>query len=277
MSFDFFMPLLTYPDPTPGAGLLRAVDLAATLGGRLSVSTHVFYIPPISNPLARALIDYPSLAAAAEGRSKESGAALARQAQHLANRFQLPVRLETFQCRPEAVGDHLARSGRTHDYSLCVVDTDCVGHREAAEALLFGSGGPVILFPAAEVATHVQTVVVAWDGGRAAGRAVRDALPVLRLARQVAIATVSEDKPIAPATITALAAFLNGHDIAVAHHDVHCEGRSIGETLQDDALAHDAGLLVMGAYGHSRVREFVLGGATRAVLGELRLPILMSH
>jgi nucleotide-binding universal stress UspA family protein len=277
MSFDFFLPLLTYPDPTPAVGLLRAIDLAATLGGRLTVSSHVVDIPPITNPLAGALVDYASLAAAAEATSRERASELGKQAQHLADRLGVPVATDTFRTRPEMLAEHLARAARTHDFTLTVIDAGCRGHLEAAEALLFGSGGPVILFPSAEVAAHLQTVVVAWDGSRAAARAVRDAMPVLRHARQIAILTVTEDKPTAAGSLAALVAFLNQHDIAVAHHDVRCEGRSIGQALQEDALGHDAGLLIMGAYGHNRFREFVLGGATRTVLANLRLPILMSH
>jgi nucleotide-binding universal stress UspA family protein len=277
MSFDFFLPLLTYPDPTPEAGLLRAIDLASTLGGRLAVSAHVVDIPPITNPLARAVIDYSKMAAAAEASSREKATELGRQARHLAERFQLPITSDTFVARPEMVGEHLATAARTHDLMLSVVDAHSSGQREAAVALLFGSGGPVILFPGTEVATHLQTVAVAWDGGRAAARAVRDALPVLRLARQVTILTATEDKPIAAESIAALVAFLNGHEIAVAHHDLSCNGRGIGDTLQDEALARDAGLLIMGAYGHNRFREFVLGGATRTSLVNLRIPTLMSH
>jgi nucleotide-binding universal stress UspA family protein len=277
MSFDFFLPLLTYPDPTPAVGLLRALDLAATLGGRVTASSHVVDIPPITNPLARLLIDYASMAAAAEASSKEHAADLVGQAKHLGERFQVPVVTDTFQARPEALSEHLAAAARTHDFTLSVIDSNCGGHLEVAEGLLFGSGGPVVLFPGTEVAAHLQTVVVAWDGGRAGARAVRDALPILRLARQVAVLTVAEDKPISPESLAALVAFLNGHGMAVAHHDIQLAGRTIGDALQDDALAHDAGLLVMGAYGHNRFREFVLGGATRTVLARQRLPVLMSH
>jgi nucleotide-binding universal stress UspA family protein len=120
-------------------------------------------------------------------------------------------------------------------------------------------------------------VVVAWDGGRAAARAVRDALPVLRRARQVVVVTLKEDKPVDPRSLEALVDFLAGHGIDVAHHDISGKERPVGEVLQEDALTRDAGLLVMGAYGHHRLREFVLGGATRAVLAGLRLPTLMSH
>jgi nucleotide-binding universal stress UspA family protein len=277
MSFDFFLPLLTYPDPTPAVGLLRAIDFAATLGGRLSASSQVVDIARMTNPLAAALSGYANIEAAAEATSLERATELGNQAKHLAERLDVPIIVNSLRARPERLGGDLATAARTHDFSLAVIESQSRGHLDAAEALLFGSGGPVVLFPGTEVATHLQTVVVAWDGGRAAARAVRDALPVLRLAQQVAILTVTEDKPMAPASLSALITFLNGHGIAVAHHDVRCDQLAIGEALQRDALAHDAGLLIMGAYGHHRLREFVLGGATRTVLANLRLPVLMSH
>ena len=276
-NFDFFLPLLTFPDPSPEAGLLRALDLAATLGGRLTASAHVLDVPPITNPLAGMLVDYAAMAAEAEAASKQSAEALSRKVQHLGDRLKLPTRVDTFRCRPEFVGDEVAAAARTFDYSLTVVGAQSSGHVEAAEALLFGSGGPVIVFPATEAPAHLQTVVVAWDGGRASARAVRDALPVLRLARQVVVVAVTDDKSIDPTSITSLATFLNDHEIAVSHRDVRREGRSIGDALQEEAQSHDAGLLIMGAYGHHRLTEFVLGGATRTVLASLRLPILMSH
>lgn len=277
MSFDFFLPLLTYPDPTPEAGLLRAIDLAATLGGRLTIASQVVDIAPITNPFAGTISDYASRAAEAEAASQERAAGLSQRAKHLADRFQLPVRTETFRLRPELLAEHLAAAARTHDYAITILDTESATHLDAAEALLFGSGGAVVLFPGTTVATHVQTVVVAWDGGRAAGRAVRDALPILRQARQVIIQTVEDDKPILPERVAALVSYLNGHEIVVAHHNVRRDARPIGAALQADALERDAGLLVMGAYGHNRFREFVLGGATRTVLSDLRLPVLMSH
>jgi nucleotide-binding universal stress UspA family protein len=70
---------------------------------------------------------------------------------------------------------------------------------------------------------------------------------------------------------------LSDHGFDAIHHDHDPGGAAVGDALQTRAVAEDAGLLVMGAYGHNRLREFVLGGATRSALGNLRLPVLMSH
>jgi nucleotide-binding universal stress UspA family protein len=276
MSLDVLVPLLTYPDPTPVDGLLRAVDFAATIEGRLTIATHVVDIPPITNPLAARRAQFEAMSASAEERSSRTAEQLASDATHFAKRFQIEIEHETLRCRPDALQDRLAALARTHDFSLFAYDAAAPGHNAAAQGLLFGSGGPVVLFPPG-AATHLETVVVAWDGGRSAARAVRDALPVLRLSRRVVLLTVSDDKAVSPESIAAVRRFLGGHGVVTGHNDVRREADVIGDDLQAHALTHDAGLLVMGGYGHSRLREFVLGGATRSVLERLQLPVLMSH
>jgi nucleotide-binding universal stress UspA family protein len=277
MSFSFFLPLLTYPDRTSTAGLGSAIAFAAKLGGSLTVSSHVVDIPPISNPLARGVLDVSSLAAAAEAGSRESASLLSDEAHRRANELHLPVMMDTFRVRPEALGEYLAIAGRSHDLVLLSIAPDAGGQREAAEALLFGSGGPVVLFPEAASSMHLRNVAIGWDGGRAAARAVRDALPVLRTAQSVTILTEAEEKDIAPASVATLLGYLEGHGIATERRRIRAGSRPVGDVLQEEAVAGDAGLLVMGAYGHNRLREFVLGGATRSVLTRLRLPTLMSH
>ena len=135
----------------------------------------------------------------------------------------------------------------------------------------------VIVFPAEEAAAHLKTVVIAWDGSRAAARAVRDAMPILALADSVCVATFEDDKPEATATLPALRRLLTNHGIDTRHVSGVAGSTAIGDAIQDLALVEGAGLLVMGAYGHSRMQEFVLGGATTTVLGGARLPVLMSH
>ena len=277
MSFQFFLPLLTYPDPAPGTGLMRALDFAATLGGRVSAATQVADIPPITNPLATAMLDTSSMAAAAEENSRKRGDALAQQASSLAKRLSIECESEPLVCRPDLIGDYMAEQARTCDYTLMPFDGKSGPHHVTAEALLFGSGGPVVLFPDTEAATHLESVAVAWDGGTSAARAVRDALPVLRLAKKVTVLTVQADKAISLARVSALLGFLKAHEVEATHIDQELHGEAVGDALQARALAEDAGLLVMGAYGHSRLREFVLGGATRSALAGTRLPVLLSH
>ena len=152
--------------------------------------------------------------------------------------------------------------------------------REALiEAMLFQSGAPILIVPYTGVRAFTPgRVIVAWDGGAAAAHAVRAALPLLHLAREVVVVIVKEN--IKRSTELA------GADIAthLARHDLHVEVREItnatgdiGQTILSFAADEAADWMVMGGYGHSRMREFFLGGATRGILESMTLPVLMAH
>jgi nucleotide-binding universal stress UspA family protein len=128
--------------------------------------------------------------------------------------------------------------------------------------------------PAGGAATDIA---IAWDGSRAAARAVADASALIGRAARISVLSVTDDKPMWEAGARRLADSLR--DRGLDAEAIVCKrgGRPIGETLQDRAVELGAGLLVMGGYGHSRLREFVLGGATQGVLDAPRIPILMSH
>jgi nucleotide-binding universal stress UspA family protein len=119
---------------------------------------------------------------------------------------------------------------------------------------------------------------VAWDFSRAAARAISDAMPVLELAKQVRIVTVVNEKALdTRRSAEELARNLARHGIDVVLDKVDAKGRSIGDVLETYTGSHSVDLLVMGAFGHSRLREFILGGATRSLLSKPPLPILFSH
>src|SRR6185312_13621385 len=109
-------------------------------------------------------------------------------------------------------------------------------------------------------------------------RAMADALPLLKRAREVHVVTVLGEKHVRThATRSDLEKFLTAHGLHFSLHDTALGGDDIGPFLMDHAVAAGADLLVMGAYGHSRLREIVLGGATRAVLRDPILPVFLSH
>lgn len=277
MAFDFFVPLVTFPDPTPGTGLLRAVDLAATIGGRLSAMVREVDIPPVDNFLAEALVHVSELSANAERRSRANGDDLETAIKRFAEKHALPVTVGRVRSQPEVAVEGMVAASRLHDATLMVVDPSVAAHADLAEAILFGSGGPIVVVPGHEVPSHLQTVALAWDGSRAAARALRDALPVLMMAKSVAIISVVDDKPVDAAGVAGVRALLEFHGVSSSEVTLTRAGLPIGDVIQSTALEADAGLLVMGAFGHSRFREFVLGGATRSALAAPRLPILMSH
>ncbi|MCB1496908.1 MAG: universal stress protein [Bauldia sp.] len=151
--------------------------------------------------------------------------------------------------------------------------------REAViEALLFQAGIPTLMVPFAGVSEFTaDKVVVAWNGSPASGRAVRAAMPLLTNAREVLVAMVDEGWEKEGEPGAEIGAYLARHDLNVTVRTIENATNGAGEALLSFAAAEEADWMVMGAYGHSRLREFLLGGATRHVLANATLPILMSH
>jgi len=146
------------------------------------------------------------------------------------------------------------------------------------EAALFGSGRPLLLAPSQEPASVGRTVALAWDGGSAAARVVAAALPFLHRAEKVTILAAEVSNPSRASDPDRLVAYLDLHGIAATVHAVPASGRAVSRALLDNAAGLGSDLMVMGAYGHSRVREMVWGGVTLDVLREPpALPILMAH
>jgi nucleotide-binding universal stress UspA family protein len=122
--------------------------------------------------------------------------------------------------------------------------------------------------------------VVAWDAGREAARAVNDALPILRRAKAVTVLSINPqpsydgygEEPGAD-----LAVHLARHGVKVEVQHSKGEEIGVGNAILSRLADHGADLLVMGAYGHSRLRELVLGGATRRILQSMTVPTFMSH
>jgi len=148
------------------------------------------------------------------------------------------------------------------------------------EALILGSGRPVFLVPNDGLASAAaRRVLVAWSGTREAARAVFDALPILQQAQEVRVIAIagSDADPATQEADGDICTALTRHKVkcgAIEHIPTHAD---VGRCLTQQAIAHKADLLVMGCYGHSRLREFVLGGATRHQLRHMMIPVLMSH
>ena len=147
------------------------------------------------------------------------------------------------------------------------------------QQVLLNAGVPVLMVPSGgSFATLGEHVLIAWKGTREAARAVRDALPLLRAAGRVSLVEVAEAEPdtTGDGTLADAAAWLRSHHVAVEASREPAQG-GIGEQLQQWAAERRVDLLVSGGYGHSRLREWVLGGATRHLLDHMTLPTLLSH
>lgn len=276
MTLRLLLPLLTYPDLTPEDSLLRVLDLAATLEAQTTALIHQARIPPVTEPFADLVIDVDAMILAAERLSRDRGEELARLVRHQAERIALPITVETFEA-DRLCGEAIAERARTFDLTLLPAMPESPDHALVQQEILFRSGGPLLLVPAGEHPAHLGCAAIAWDGSRAAARATRDALPLLAKAGRVVVLTAAADKHIPAAGVADLLVLLEAHGIVAEHLEVKASSGSIGEDLQQAALRADAGLLVMGGFGHSRMREFILGGATSSVLGTPRIAVLMSH
>jgi nucleotide-binding universal stress UspA family protein len=154
------------------------------------------------------------------------------------------------------------------------------GHHLPEEVVL-ASGRPMLVVPyIGAPATIGRRVMVGWDASREAARAVSDAMPMLERAGSVHVVVISpESTPLGHGEVPGadIGAHLARHSVKVEVERVVAGELSVGEALLSHIADRGADLLVMGAYAHSRVRELVLGGATRTILKSMTVPVLMAH
>lgn len=271
-----------------------------------------FLLNPLGSPTSHATIDYACVFAQAAGATLQvtsprvdvrapshwlAGKMLAGVAQDVedtatAKRLDLEGRLKQ-ACEARAVScdvsgvsvtwpsgaSALVAHGRTSDLCLLGLPRGAAEHVMEVEAWLFATGRPCLLHPdTREAAFSLDTIAIAWDMSRSAARAVGDALPLAKLAKTTRILLGRGEKgipfsdPAAP-----LVAYLAAHGIHAVVDEFDVGGRKIGDALLERAAHHHTDLLVMGAFGHPRLQEFVLGGATRGVLDASPIPLFMSH
>lgn len=148
-----------------------------------------------------------------------------------------------------------------------------------AETVMATSGKPALILPyIGSLSTVIgETIVVAWKPTREAARAVRAAMPLLQRARRVVILSGSGNDERREGGLLDLNGYLKLYGVEATWHHQNGESEELGELLLSRAFDLEADLLVMGCYGHSRAREWVMGGTSRTVLRSMTLPVLMAH
>ncbi|NVK18436.1 MAG: universal stress protein [Methylocystaceae bacterium] len=158
---------------------------------------------------------------------------------------------------------------------------DMQDEKGALSHLLIGSGRPVIVVPRDhKKQPDFSRISIAWDGGRESTRAFFDALPFMSEDTVVEVVTIkSEDhsRPFSIARPEEVTKMLADHGITATHRILEAKGKRSGHLILESATDHKSSLIVMGAYGHSRLRELVLGSATRAIIMNTDIPVFMSH
>jgi nucleotide-binding universal stress UspA family protein len=184
----------------------------------------------------------------------------------------------SFHVREGLSQEVVAEEARLSD--LVVFDTPAdakdVTLRTTMESALVNGRKPLLLVPHRMAAIVGTKVAIGWDGGAAAAHAVAAAIPMLARAEAIEILNVTSG-PIDTVQMDRLRDYLRLHGLAAVEHGINPGGQSTASTLIDAAQRAGAGLLVIGGYGHSRLRELVLGGVTRHVFANATMPILMAH
>ena len=278
---DILVSLTTYPERTKPSGIDDAVVLAAALESRISAIACEVKVPAPASPLGSALLNVPALVSAELKKSVAAAAQELAEFQKAAEQRGVFQEVILEKCTTPVFPDLVTDYARLRDLTVVPMpDVDTV-ERWLAETLIFGSGRPTVVLPERprwSKAVALNTVVVAWDFSRNSTRAVADALPLLKKAKLVCILTVNNEKVFTSGRSGAeLAKYLARHGINVVLDEVDAAGRDIATVFESHLTLRDADLLVMGAYGHSRFREFVLGGATRSMLVRPPVPVFLSH
>jgi nucleotide-binding universal stress UspA family protein len=180
----------------------------------------------------------------------------------------------------------LGRDARTADLVIVGQPNPQAGGTDAAllaEAAFMDSGRPALVLPHADSRAATmppRRAMLAWDGSREAARAVHDALPLLRLAEEAIVLVVDArdlGARVGQQPGADVAAHLARHEVRTRVKRVTSGGSGIGELLLAQAREEGADLLVMGGYGHSRLREMLVGGVTRHLLEHTTVPVLFAH
>jgi nucleotide-binding universal stress UspA family protein len=216
------------------------------------------------------------------GKGEEIGKAAAERFREAIRRADLSGDGYYVTTDLRAAVEMFARRARLADLAIVAQDQPegAALHGPLIEAALFDSGRPVLVVPYIHRQPfQADRVVVAWDGGAPAARAVHDALPFLQRAKSVEVVVVETERKRDEGEIAGsdIATHLARHDLQVSLQRIPGSDIGVGNALLNHVAEQQTDLLVMGGYGHSRFREFVLGGATRDMLDAMTIPVLMAH
>jgi nucleotide-binding universal stress UspA family protein len=255
-----------------------AISVAAAFNTHLAAIGFAYepMLPPIDSGSA---VPFEMIDAMREENKQAANAAIAR--------FEEAARLAAISAESRMIEASVSGAPKTfgsiaRSFDLSVVgqaDPDSLRDDLMVEGALFDSGRPVLIVPYIQrIGLKLDRVMTCWDGSRNAARAINDAMPFLARAKAVDVVTI-ETKEDRTGEIKGadIAQHLARHGLNVDLRRINAGDVDIANVVLSDAADHDTDFIVMGGYGHSRLREFVLGGATRGILSSMTVPTLMSH
>jgi len=179
------------------------------------------------------------------------------------------------------VAEKIAQVGRCSDLIVIGQEdekVDIAAYGEVPDDVVIAAGRPVLIVPYTGITSTLgDRILVAWDHSRESARAVADALPFLKRASAVTVVSVDPDHDEGDVPGADLARYLSEHNIKAMVNRFTDKNLAVDDVLLNQAADGGADMLVMGAYGHSRLREMVLGGVTRHIMDHMTVPVLMSH
>lgn len=215
----------------------------------------------------------------AQAESRASAAVARFEA--AAKRAGLSYETRVLNASAAAAADRIGRLTRRFDIAVLAQPRrdQTVPQGVLDEGVLFDSGRPVIFVPYIQRSEMTLAhVMICWDGSRAAARAIADGMPLLAKAKQIEVVIVAASEAASNELPGVdLGQHLARHGLKVDVKRMTSPDIDVAETILSYAADTSTDLIVMGGYGHSRLREFVLGGVTRVILESMTVPVLMSH